>query len=384
VASGGTLSNQWSFIITDFNSNLLPFEIAEHNTTTGFIAGSFLADLSNTQNTFGYIYFNNPDINTSQENRAALNSAAVASWHLPNEVNFKPGVATSDFNSAFSSTTGLRGAAANFADTATDIRTVRSSLLNGLANFSIETMFMLNILDDIHQLVTIPETVVGTELNIRTHNSPETTVPIDGLKLRMNGPGGASEHFYRSLDLVINRWYHMIAVFRSTGLYSLYIDGDLITPTAVTTPAVTPGAPTFVGTLLTIGGFAGNTDYMNGKIDDVLIISGTIGADSAKWRARNSLYPDSSFTLAAIEAPGTANDNMAGIYFDINNSSTFTINLNDHLVSPAGRTVSGVTIATPPSAGEGAVTILSSTSVRYTPPASFSGTPDFTLNVSTA
>jgi hypothetical protein len=176
----------------------------------------------------------------------------------------------------------------------------------------------------------------------------------------------------------------MIAVFRSTGLYSLYIDGDLITPTAVTTPAVTPGAPTFVGTLLTIGGFAGNTDYMNGKIDDVLIISGTIGADSAKWRARNSLYPDSSFTLAAIEAPGTANDNMAGIYFDINNSSTFTINLNDHLVSPAGRTVSGVTIATPPSAGEGAVTILSSTSVRYTPPASFSGTPDFTLNVSTA
>jgi hypothetical protein len=369
-------------MFTDFLGNPRTFEIAGHDPTTGYIEGSFFASLSSTTNNSGYIYFNNLDTISSLEDRATLNTQAIGSWHLPDKNNWKPGVVNSDFNSNFSLTTGLRGAAANFANTASDSRTVRADLLNSQTTFTVEAMFLLNSLSSISSLLTVPSTTVGSLLNIRTHNDPESA-PFNGLKLRMVGPGGGADYYYRTINLVINRWYHLAAIFRSSGVLSLYLDGELITPAEKTTVAA--GAPVFASTDLIYLGGAPPSNFMNGKLDDFLIISGAMVPDSIKWRARNSLYRDSSFTMALMESPGTANDNMAGIYFDTDNSTPVTININDHLVSPGGRTAV-ITSFTQPASGEGSVAFVpsSTTAVKYSPPASFVGTPDFTITVSTS
>jgi hypothetical protein len=384
LSSGGTLINPFSFIITDFNGNPLIFEIADHDLTTGFIAGSFITNLTNASNNFGYIYFNNPDVVAAppSRNSGTLNTNAVASWHLPDKTNFKPGVANSDFNNNFVSTVGLRGAAAEFLSTS-DIRTVSSAVLNGLTSFTIELMFFLTHLTTSQSLLIISSTdpTVNTELNIRTHNSPEATTPIDGLRIRCVGAGGDANYNYRSINLVINRWYHAVVTINSNGTIQLYLDGDLIDHETDSDTSA-QGVATYTGLLLFVGG-RDAASLLTGRIDDILVLQGILSANSAKWRARNSLYPDSSFTMAAMEVPGVVNDLMAGIYFDIANTSTFIIDIANYLVNPSGKTAIITSFTQPPS-GEGNVTSTSTTQLKYTPPANFSGTPDFTITVSTS
>lgn len=378
VGDGGALKYPNSFTFTNFVGQELVFEVAEYNPTTGFIAGSMLVDLLNTNFNLGYVYVNNPDITISRANSTALNANAIASWHLPDKANFKPGIATSDFNSDFTSTTGLRGAAASFNGTNTTQRSVRSSLLNGQNNFSIEFAFQLNSIAGVQSFVAVPLPGSNTELNIRT-SVPSGRTDADGLKLRMIGSTGAiTEHFYDDVGLVTNKWYHLIVGFRNTGVFSLYLNGELKASTSSTVN--TQGAPAFTGTDLIIGG--GNISFLNGKMDDILVLQSVPATASAAWRARNSLYPNESFVLAELESPGIVNDIAEGIFFRSEQGASFIININNYVFSPAGRTAI-ITSFVQPSVGS--LTQLSSTQLRYTPPnTTVLAETIFHINVSTS
>ncbi|WKZ29719.1 MAG: DUF2341 domain-containing protein [Candidatus Dojkabacteria bacterium] len=102
-------------------------------------------------------------------------------------------------------------------------------------------------------------------LNFDTYNG------VNGRGLRLCGAGGC---YTASGQRELNRWYHVALVFNN-GTLQFYIDGKLDTSTTTTNPVLfTNNLDLRIGAAhVGCSGACGNTEYFNGRMDDVRIYS---------------------------------------------------------------------------------------------------------------
>ena len=92
----------------------------------------------------------------------------------------------------------------------------------------------------------------------------------------VTSPSGVEKWIFADSAVTINTWYHVAAVFGSSGMI-MYINGGQQTDTDADTGGMTNTSPSFV-----IGSLRVGTWPFNGKIDDVRVYNRVLSADEIR------------------------------------------------------------------------------------------------------
>jgi DNA-binding beta-propeller fold protein YncE len=223
----------------------LAHEIGQYNASTGvFKAWVNLPTLSHTTDTTLYVFYGNPAIATSQENKAAVwDTNFVGVYHLPNN----NGVTGSAVGSAGGAQVGLGATFDASANSYIDLGT--SNLFDLPTAFTMSTWFKKSAYTGDYE-------VLMSKCNATACN----------YELALDGPNHDLEGVQNGTVIEsgivpsLNQWHHAVQVSDSAHLY-FYLDGVLVKTAAAGTGATLPGTHFNIGREQVAGqGFSGILD----------------------------------------------------------------------------------------------------------------------------
>ena len=182
------------------------------------------------------------------------------------------------------------------------------------------------------------------------------------------GNGGAQASLVSTLTLVANQFYHVACVWTGTS-FQLYVNGAVNTSTPQSFPPAANTAP------LSIGQFGGNTDRLNGVVDEVRVYNRALSGTEiqADMNAPILTPANAAPTITAIANQATNEDTPTGaIPFIVGDAETAAGSLtvtassdNLTLVPSANITIGGAganrTVAVAPAPNQSGVATITLT-----------------------
>jgi RHS repeat-associated protein len=344
VANGGQVQNANGYDIIfsadPEGANKLDHEIDNYNPTTG--TASFwvrIPTLSHTADTVIYLFYGNPGISVSQENKPGVwRNNYLSVYHLGNGTSVgltDSGSAGYNLSGSATAAAGKIGGAASFNGNANTYLYHDSvgTYPNGASPVTVETWFQ--------RASTANYEIVGYGAN--SANGSREALYWDGsnILLEFESMGLSAPLSYDT------NWHHAVGVYTGgtlvTGSGLLYLDGALVSN------AASGGTPNITTAEMKIGGIPMYTSCcaMNGSIDEVRISSGIRAAD---WIATEYANQSSPSTFYTMEGQATANGTPTIQYLSPSSGtpgSTVAIQGFGFLPAPGSSTVTfnGVTAA---------------------------------------
>lgn len=370
VANGGYLQTGNDFKFTNTNDVNIDFEVDTYDPVEGRIHGTFrFTGASNVNFNRIRLYFDNPDISASQENRAGLRASYYATWNLPSKVDFTGNLHDLDSDAiAATGAFGIHGNAAGFNSTIARIRTTSPAFMNGKSNFAISMMVRLASTAADRVILSIGD--APSDLHIHYKATAQTDGTVNYLEVRARG-SSTSTVVRTAGDLFTDgQLFHLLVVFPTTGICLVYVNGVLMATGNNQINAF--GALFTAATALTIGG---GTPYFQGQIDSVQIHNVIPTAATVLYFARNLKYYADMVQFGETELPGQANP-VAEAVFIQTTGAPVDIKADDYIYMPSSGTPRIDGWGSPL---HGTINRLSDNTIRYSPASTYGGDDVFLL-----
>jgi len=386
VANGGRLQNLYGYDVA-FSSDaagqsMLNYEIDSYSGTTGTAAYWVrVPSLSHTVDTTIFVWYGNPSINASQENRTGVWANGYdAVWHFGTPGTLSTVDSTANANNGVNHgvvpATGIVGGAGTFNGTGNTFLDIPSS-----ASFKPATALTLEAWVNMDGPTNWPYIFSLDYAGNGSWNSPwasyilgftgNTLEPDFGTAV--SGDWTAAEN---STSIFANQWNHIAGTYDGSNL-NIYVNGVLLT-TAPQSGPIDYGASQD----LAIGTNSpyGSSYAVNGLIDEARISSVARSADWIGTEHNNQSSPSSFYALGSensmVVSPSIANLyagqsqqfsaatacgvdvlwSMTGAQGLLTSSGTYTAPAT--ISAPQTVTITGTSQGTPPYSGTALVTLL--------------------------
>jgi len=382
--NGGNVTNSSGYDII-FTSdaagiNKLDHEIDSYNPVTGAV--NFwvrIPTVSHTVDTVIYMFYANPSVTTSQENKPGVwKNNYLSVYHLGNGTTVgmtDSGSAGYNLSGSATAATGKIGGGVSFngnAGTYLNYESV-SAYPSGTSPVTLEAWFQL--------ASTSSQEIFGYGAN--SANGSRAALSDNGTSATMefeNMAVSASQSYDTN-------WHHLVGVYNggalTTGSALVYLDGVLASN------AASGGTPNITTNELKIGGIPTVTFCcgMNGSVDEVRVSSGVRSADWIATEYNNQSSPSTFYStapanppptissLSATSAPVGTSITISGAFFGSTQGSS-TVTFGGVTASPTSWSASSIAVPVPSGATSGNVVVtvsgLPSNPAWFTMPGSLS------------
>ncbi len=318
----------------------LSHEIETFTSATGaLMAWVKIPSLSASANTIIYVYYGNSGVSNQQSAAAVWSNGYAGVWHLNGNANDSTSNANNGTATGTTTTAGLFGNALDFNGTSDLITINNAASLQLTSALTLEGWARPDTFgasDFVNAIVRKGDSNPNN-YQLALQNSSGYLV-LDGTDNGGDGP--------RTATLSASTWYNVVGTFNGT-TSSIYLNGSLSASAADSAPATDTRA-------LYIGGRIGNTDFFDGRLDEVRISS---VARSAGWIATQYDNQNAASTFYALSTAQGMTASLTGSYvqdFDSMGTAGTTAPTGFSAMMIAGSTstyVSGTPITTTGIAG---------------------------------
>jgi VCBS repeat-containing protein len=340
---GQTQANGQDLRFVDANGTLLAHEIESWNPGGTSYVWVKVPQINASSSTDSItMYWGNASAPDTQ-NAAAVWTSYSGVWHL-NGTAVDSSINNNDGTiSGAVASTGLFGQSLSFNGTSDYVSVANAASLQLTSSITLEGWVKLRTFgsgDDVDAIVRKGDSNPNDyELVVQDQAAYYV---LDGGDSGVDGPRDATA-------LSANAWHYVVGTWDGATQY-LYVDGNLVASGAKSAPIGSDARDLY------IGGRIGNTDVVDGWVDEVRVSS---AARSANWI--NAQYASMNGSL--IMAQGVQS-----------RPASLSVLAND--VSPSGQPLTAVLVSGPANAA--AFTLNANGTFSYTPAANFAGTDTFT------
>ncbi len=283
-------ANGYDIIFTSdpAGQNRLPYEMEEYNPASGqVVAWVQIPDLSHTSDTTIYLFYGNPNVTTSQQNRSGVwDSNFMGVWHLANGTVLSTSDSTTNLNNgtdygATAATGQIDGAASFNGNSYIDIGNMGAFPTQG----TIEFWMQPSSLSSYPNAFTTNYNGGNNGIRFEENSDGDFGVAI--------GNGGFNGYGFTAGGLVPNAWYHIVMTWNTASSNAAgYING---------TPAFNVNSsnlwPSTLQNVAIGSGYNAGRNW-NGLIDEVQLSSTARSADWIATEYANDSSPGAFYSVS--------------------------------------------------------------------------------------